>query len=449
MKGNEQQLVEFLENNKRFCIPLYQRNYDWKEGNCRQLFSDLLRIHEDGSKSHFFGSIVYSQSEANGDERLIIDGQQRITTVSLILIAMINAAKSDELPSEDKDYYIQNVSERFLIDKWRKTERKVKLKPIKKDMEAFDALLFKSPEEFIMDSVVTRNYLFFYDEVKKCGLKLEEILEAINKLEIISIWLGKDDDPQLIFESLNSTGLDLSESDKIRNNLLMSLNSKEQEEAYDKYWNKIEIATAYQPTMFIRDYLTIKSKANKVAKIENLYFEFKTYSSESGLSKMEQMADMFKYAIQYDKIQKADLGDSVLNKLLRQLSYIDTQQYMPFLVQFFIYAEESGMPLADRHTVVQTIECYMARRIICGLPANALNKVFASLHSDIMKHIKEFEKHDEPFVSSYPEVLKYVLIRKQGNSELPSDNKVAEEMRVRNVYKMPLAYRYFMFERMN
>lgn len=119
---------------------------------------------------------------------------------------------------------------------------------------------------------------------------------------------------------------------------------------------------------------------------------------------------------------------------------------MPFLTQFFIYAEESGMPQSDIRRVVQTIECYMARRIICNLPANALNKVFASLHSDVLKHLKEFEKHGEPRVASYPDVLIHVLLRKQGSSELPPDNKVAEEMQASNVYKMPTAYRYFLFE---
>lgn len=449
MKGEAKKLFQFFEgSDKRFCIPLYQRNYDWKEENCEQLFSDLVRVHKEHSKSHFFGSIVSSLADEDEEVRLIIDGQQRITTVSLILIAMIKAAEKGDL-TYDKKERIDYIRDVFLIDKYKESERKVKLKPIKKDMEAFDALLFKETNDFVKDSVVTRNYNYFYDKIKGCGLKLEELLEAIKKLEIINIRLDKEDDAQLIFESLNSTGLDLSESDKIRNYLLMSLSAKEQETAYEAYWNKIEIATDYAPTMFIRDYLTIKSKTHRITKIENLYFGFKKYSEETGLSRMEIMADMLKYAVMYHKIIEAEVENPTINNHLNHLSLIDSQLHLPFVLPFFLYAEETGMSTSDKHEVIKTLESYWARRIICNLPSNALNKVFATLHSDVLKQIDEFAKHGEPFVSSYPEVLKCVLLRKQGTSELPNDREVAEEMKTRNVYKMPHSHKYFLFERMN
>lgn len=445
MKGESQKLIQFFDgSDKRFCIPLYQRNYDWKLENCRQLFSDLLMVHQRKSKSHFFGSIVSSLSD---DEiRMIIDGQQRITTVSLILIAMINAAKAGALVY-DKESQIKLIRNAYLVNEYRDDERKVKLKPIKNDMAAFDALIYKDPEDYIQDSNVTRNYRFFYERIKECGLKLEELLEAVKKLEIINVRLERDDDPQLIFESLNSTGLDLSEADKIRNYLLMSLGANEQEQAYNAYWNKIEIDTEYKPTMFIRDYLTIKTK--KIVKIENLYFEFKQYGENSGMNRTELMADMLRYATIYSKVVSANVDDHVLAKLLTQLSYIDSQVHMPFILSFLLYSDEKGMASSDVHRVFKTLECYWARRIICNLPANALSKVFSTLHTDILKHINEFDKRGEPFTSSYPEVMKYVLLKKQGTAELPNDKKVTEEMAVRNVYKMPIAYRYFIFERMN
>lgn len=445
MKGESQKLIQFFDgSDKRFCIPLYQRNYDWKLENCRQLFSDLLMVHQRNSKSHFFGSIVSSLSD--DETRMIIDGQQRITTVSLILIAMINAAQAGDL-AYDKESQIKLIRNAYLVNEYRDDERKVKLKPIKNDMAAFDALIYKDQEDYIQDSNVTRNYRFFYERIKDCGLKLEELLEAVKKLEIINVRLERDDDPQLIFESLNSTGLDLSESDKIRNYLLMSLGANEQEQAYNAYWNKIEIATDYKPTMFIRDYLTIKTK--KIVKIENLYFEFKQYGENSGMNRTELMADMLRHANIYNKVVSAKVDDPVLAKLLKQLSYIDSQVHMPFILSFLLYSEEKRMAQTDVHKVFKALECYWARRIICNLPANALSKVFSTLHTDILKHINEFEKRGEPFTSSYPEVMKYVLLKKQGTAELPNDKKVAEEIAVRNVYKMPIAYRYFMFERMN
>ena len=447
MKGDSQKLIKFFEgSDKRFCIPLYQRNYDWKEENCRQLFADLVRVHHLGSKSHFFGSIVSCVADYDDEVRLIIDGQQRITTVSLILIAMINAAKAGDLVFDKKDR-INFIRNAYLIDEYQENERKVKLKPIKNDMAAFDALIYKEPEEYINDSNVTKNYRFFYDKIKSCGLKLEELLDAIKKLEIINVRLERDDDPQLIFESLNSTGLDLSESDKIRNYLLMSLSATDQEKAYNSYWNKIEEATDYKPTMFIRDYLTVKTR--KIAKIESLYFDFKQYSELSGLSREDIMADMLIYARQYKKVMKACVADSKLQRKFTQLSYIDSSVHMPFCMSFLIYADQNGLSGDEVYEVFNTLECYWARRIICNLPANALSKVFSTLHTDILKLINEFEKRGETFTSTYVDVMKYILLRKQGTSELPSDSKVEEEMKTRNVYKMPIAYRHFNFERMN
>lgn len=447
MKGDSQKLIKFFEGaDKRFCIPLYQRNYDWKEENCRQLFADLIRVHREKSKSHFFGSIVSCVADYDDEVRLIIDGQQRITTVSLILIAMINAALAGDLVCDKKDRitFIRNA---YLVDEYQENERKVKLKPIKKDMNAFDALIYKTPEEYINESNVTKNYRFFYEKIKTCGLKLEELLDAIKKLEIINVRLERDDDPQLIFESLNSTGLDLSESDKIRNYLLMSLAASEQEYAYNSYWNKIEEATDYKPTMFIRDYLTVKTR--KIAKIDNLYFEFKHYCEFANASREEIMADMLVYARLYRKFLNQDVEHPKLKKKFLQLSYIDSSVHMPFIMSFLLYARDNDLSDEFQCKVFDVIENYWARRIICNLPTNALNNVFSTLHYDVMKLISEFEKRDQIFTSNYVEVLKYVLLKKQGTAEFPTDTIVTDNIKSRNVYKMPVSYKHFLFERLN
>lgn len=447
MKGDSQKLIKFFEGaDKRFCIPLYQRNYDWKEENCRQLFADLIRVHREKSKSHFFGSIVSCVADYDDEVRLIIDGQQRITTVSLILIAMINAALAGDLVCDKKDRitFIRNA---YLVDEYQENERKVKLKPIKKDMNAFDALIYKTPEEYINESNVTKNYRFFYEKIKTCGLKLEELLDAIKKLEIINVRLERDDDPQLIFESLNSTGLDLSESDKIRNYLLMSLVASEQEYAYNSYWNKIEEATDYKPTMFVRDYLTVKTR--KIAKIDNLYFEFKHYCEFADASREEIMADMLVYARLYRKFLNQDVENPKLKRKFLQLSYIDSSVHMPFIMSFLLYARDNDLSDEFQCKVFDVIENYWARRIICNLPTNALNNVFSTLHYDVMKLISEFEKRDQIFTSDYVEVLKYVLLKKQGTAEFPPDTIVTDNIKSRNVYKMPVSYKHFLFERLN
>lgn len=194
MKGDAQPLIKFFDgSDKRFIIPLYQRNYDWKENNCEQLFQDLMKLHNSDRKSHFFGSIV-SSIQSGTEDRFIIDGQQRITTVSLLLIAMVNAKKEGVIEAVDAKL-VEKIFKRYLVDEYQEDERKVKLKPIKKDMQAFDALLYKPKDQYIKESNVTRNYYFFYNKIISAGLTLDELFETIKKLEVINIRLDEDDDP--------------------------------------------------------------------------------------------------------------------------------------------------------------------------------------------------------------------------------------------------------------
>ena len=172
MKGDAQPLIKFFDgSDKRFIIPLYQRNYDWKEENCEQLFQDLMKLHNSDRKSHFFGSIV-SSIQSGTEDRFIIDGQQRITTVSLLLIAMVNAKKEGLIESTDAKL-VEKIFKRYLVDEYQEDERKVKLKPIKKDMQAFDALLYKPKDQYIKESNVTRNYDFFYNKITSVGQTLD------------------------------------------------------------------------------------------------------------------------------------------------------------------------------------------------------------------------------------------------------------------------------------
>lgn len=245
MKGAECGLAEYMQGaNKRFIIPVYQRNYDWKLENCKQLYDDLVKVIKTNRKTHFFGSIV-SVYEPSGKniEFLVIDGQQRLTTVSLLLLAMYNLIQKGVIVPQD-DMLATRIYEEFLVDKYQKQETRIKLKPVKNDKKAFGKL-FDADDEHIRGSNITNNYNYFYERIQKQEISIDELFDAICRLEIISIRLENDDNPQLIFESLNSTGLDLSEGDKIRNFILMGLPSQQQELYYEKYWNRIEEHTGY------------------------------------------------------------------------------------------------------------------------------------------------------------------------------------------------------------
>lgn len=442
MKGEAQPLIKFFDgSDKRFIIPLYQRNYDWKEDNCEQLFSDLMKLHKSNRKSHFFGSIV-SSIQAGTEDRYIIDGQQRITTVSLLLIAMVNAKKENLIKATDSKL-VEKIFKRYLVDEYQEDERKVKLKPIKKDMQAFDTLLYKPKDQYIKESNVTRNYDFFYDKVTHCGLTIDELFETIKKLEVINIRLDEDDDPQLIFESLNSTGLDLSEADKIRNYLLMSLAPEEQNDLYTRFWNPIEDNTNYNPTFFVRDYLTMKQ--GKIGRIDKIYFIFKEYAESIGIDRSSLLTDMHRYAKIYSQIDNATIGTDKLNRKLSQLRILDSTVAYPFFIAFFDYAANKALSETEIYEVLDVIEGYWARRIICNLPSNALSKVFATLHRDILNHINTADADTKP---SYVNVLKYVLLKKGRSSVFPSDEEVRGDFISRQVYKMPLNARMFIFERL-
>lgn len=445
MKGEDKHLIRFFEGaDKRFIIPLYQRNYDWEIKHCRHLFHDLVKLHEEGRKSHFFGSIVIRRANDVNDDYLVIDGQQRITTISLLLIAMVNAAKCGDLKCDDPRK-IEKIYKTYIVDEYQDNERKVKLKPIKNDMKSFDALIYEEPDKYVADSNVTRNYELFYDLLKSCNLTLEDIFESIKKLIVIDIRLGRDDDAQLIFESLNSTGLDLSEADKIRNFLLMSLSNEEQEFCYDKYWNKIEEYTDYNPTMFIRDYLTVYTKS--ISNIDNLYFEFKSFVERIGLSREDMMSDMTEYARYYQIFNKYKSDNPKLNVKFRQLATIGSTVGMTFYMVFLKYANDQNLTNDQIFEVFDIIEGYWARRIMCGYPANAMNKAFAVLHHDVLR-LQNEEIHKGIQESAYAEVLKFVLLKRQGSGVYPSDAILTEEFKTRQVYRIPMAYRYFLFERM-
>lgn len=446
MKGDAQPLTKFFDGaDKRFIIPLYQRNYDWKEENCEQLFRDLIKLHNSKRRSHFFGSIV-SNIQPGTEDRYIIDGQQRITTVSLMLIAMVNLKKAGLIKAANSKLE-EKIFTCYLVDEYQEDERKVKLKPIKKDMEAFDALLYKPREKYVKESNVTRNYEFFVDKIKGCGLTLDELFETIKKLEVINIRLDEDDDPQLIFESLNSTGLDLSEADKIRNYLLMSLAPMEQENLYTRYWNPIEEYTKYEPSSFVRDYLTMQQ--GKIGQIDRIYFIFKEYAEKEyaeGLdNRVALLEKMHHYARIYYQIDNAQIGAEKLNRKLSELQILNSTVAYPFFMAFFDYAAKEKMPDNEIYKVLDVIEAYWARRIICNMPSNALNKVFATLHKDVFNHIQKARNKNIP---TYSDVLIYVLLKKGASSAFPSDEEVKGNFISRQVYKMPTNQRMFILERM-
>ena len=440
MKGEAKQFLKFVDgSDKRFIIPVYQRNYNWEIKQCEQLFNDLKSLINEPDKPHFFGSIVSSKMEhGRREDYLIIDGQQRLTTISLLLVAMVNLLRNNIVQVKDETL-CRKINNRHLVDEYNTDERKVRLKPIKEDCQAFDAL-FGDESDFILTSNITVNYQFFYDRILKEEIDLEKLYDAIERLEIIDIFLEKEDNPQLIFESLNSTGLALEEGDKIRNYILMSLTSDKQEEFYEKYWYKIEKNTEfdnyYYVSDFIKCYLTLKLARTVV--IRDIYFSFKEHARDR--DREELLKDLLHYSNLYQKLIKPDASIQAIKRSIIRLNQLDYTVIYPFLMAF-LHRHGSG-ELSEQQTndVLLLIETYIFRRLIVGLPSNTLNKVFATLDRDILKYQKNGE--------DYVEICKFILLNKEQGARLPDDEEFLEELTGRNIYAFSSKNKHYLFSRL-
>lgn len=446
MKGYAKPLHEFIEGHKiQFVIPVYQRNYDWLMDNCDQLFSDLVKLSHSNRRSHFFGSIVTSAADSSYN-RLVIDGQQRLTTISLLLLAGIKAVKDGavEISEESK---LDEAYEVFLKAKFCNSERKIKLVPIENDRIAYDKI-FNEEDSFDEDSKITRNYRHFYDLLtrKPQALSFDQLLDAIERLQIISIELDSDDDAQLIFESLNSTGLALTEADKIRNYLLMSLTPEEQQVCFKNYWQKIEQATENQPTKFLRDYLTIQQQLQRPVRQSNIYYEWKKYMD--GHDRKDELVKMLDYAHYYQQVTEAKLSTAKLSEKMRHICNIETDVTNVFFIQFLKYASANNLSEDEVFKVVDLVENYLARRIVCNMPGNALTQVFCALHKDVLKSIEEYSSANVELDNSYSDILAYHIMRRDGNYQLPRDMQFVESIKTRDAYHMLKPFQIFLFERL-
>ena len=365
MTGSEMKLVSFMQgSNKRFVIPVYQRNYDWKTENCKQLYDDLIKVVRNERKNHFFGSIVsvYNPVGAN-DEFLVIDGQQRLTTVSLLMLAMYNAMEQ-KIVDPKRASLSEQIFAEYLVDKYQDEDTRIKLKPVKNDREAFGKL-FNDSTEYIKDSNLTVNYYYFYERIQKQEITVDELFEAICRLEIINIKLNQDDNPQLIFESLNSTGVALSEGNKIRNFILMGLPANLQNKYYEDYWNKIEICTNYDVSAFVRDYLSVKQQATP--SMNKVYFTFKAYVEDKKYETELLLKELLDYAKWYQVLLSGGTVNTALNACIYRLNRLETTITRPFFLEVLRLHSEDKLTISDVAEIFSITENYVFRRIICDV----------------------------------------------------------------------------------
>lgn len=424
-------------SDKRFVIPIYQRNYDWKLENCRQLYDDLIKIIRYDRKSHFFGSLVSVYNpDGHSEEYQIIDGQQRLTTVSLLLLAMYNLLKDGLVQSGDPHLY-QMIFKKFLVDEWAADDSKIKLKPIKNDRNAYEKL-FDRDDEFDRWSNVTTNYNYFYNRIQKEEISVDDLYTAVFRLEIISIKLSQEDNPQLIFESLNSTGLDLTEGDKIRNYILMDLDTKKQDEYYEKYWVKIENLSGHHIDLFARDYLSLKTQL--IPSMGKIYFRFKEFVEERKLDTEDLLRDMLYFAKIYHILLTGDTENQKLAGIIQRLNFLETTVVRPFLMEILNMQQQGELNLDKTCDIFQTVESYIVRRQFCEISPNGLNKYFLTLNRDVIR--LDGTAHD------YVQKLNHILITKKDRNRFPDNEEFGEAVKTRQVYKMSVRNKVYILERL-
>lgn len=409
------------KNKRQFQIPVYQRNYDWGISNCKKLFDDILKAYEQDRK-HFTGIIVYSKvkSTSTFDLDYIIDGQQRVTTMHILLKALHDYAKKS-----NNEASLEEIED-YLYNKNSDNEYKLKLKPIKSDNVIYTKIMNGDMEDNL-NSNVSRNYKYLHNEIGitlNSGFSIKDILRGIRNLEVVEIILDKtSDDAQEIFESINSTGLDLSIADLIRNFLLMV--DENQSELYENYWLPIEnLLNSSNLHDFFTDYLTYK--LNDPIRNKNTYTKFKEffikrgYTSKSMLEELTELSELYANFIGIKSYK-----DNEINSLLNEIRILKNTTLYPFLFSLF---KDYKYAFIDRENIVNVLRFlvkYIFKRIIVGLPNNVYRGIFPSLYEKLKKNTNK---------SIYDNLLDYFSGVNTG-ARLPNNDEFKQKLVIENLYQ--------------
>ena len=427
MKASERKITKlFSESDTVFSIPVYQRDYNWQEKQCQRLFKDILQTGKNEKvSSYFLGSIVYIHDGIYGvgeKEFHVIDGQQRMTTLTLLFLAIYFKLKGTILAKDADKIYNQ-----YVVNPYSEKEIKLKLLPPEENLYILNKIShnkFNELEAF-QDRNMLKNYLFFEKELENLSFDdMKHLSNGIEKLIYIDIALEKGkDDPQKIFESLNSTGLDLSQGDLIRNYILMDLERGEQNRIYKEIWipieNNCKVSDGSEITSyvsdFIRDYLTLKTE--KISSKPKVFETFKTYYEKENDEKLE---DMKKYSEAYSYIIKPSLEkDRDIQRELEYLKSLDKTVINTFLIGILKDYKDNILEKDELVNILILLQSYLWRRYITEKPTNALNKIFQGMYGKISRS------------GNYYENLVDVLMAE----DFPTDEELESALKLKNVYK--------------
>lgn len=430
MKASETRFLPFLQGTKQFIIPIYQRTYSWTLTQCEQLWDDIKRVAANDTVSgHFVGSIVYIDrglyQVTTVPELLVIDGQQRLTTLSLLLAALGKAMEERQVKLDVNRRKIKN---NYLLNNDEDDELRYKLLLTQSDKETLISIVDGAAPPANPSLRLTENYEYFLGQLRRPEVDLATIYHGIGKLIIVDIALDRErDNPQLIFESLNSTGLKLSQADLIRNYILMGLPGKEQTELYNEYWFPMEqgfghAEYAAQFDRFMRDYLTIKT--GRIPNIGDVYTVFKSWvQAQPTVPIKDIVAGIFQYSTYFVRLAFHRDNDPTINQILTDINTLRVDVAYPFLLQVYDDYEQHRIDRSTFIAILRLVESYVFRRLICGIPTNSLNKTFVTLYKEVKQN-------------RYLDSLKAAFVVKDSYRRFPGDEEFQREFVVKDVYSL-------------
>lgn len=428
MKATETNFLNFLRKPAQFIIPIYQRTYSWKPEQCEQLWEDIIHAATDETISgHFVGSIVYIEEglhpHSSIPRLLVIDGQQRLATLILLLSALGRAIEKQGVEigiSQKKisNYYLFNIEE--------DGDLRYKLLLTQSDKDTMIRLLEEKELPDPVSKQIVENCQFFEEQINKTGIDLITLYRGIGKLIIVDIALDRErDNPQLIFESLNSTGLELSQADLIRNYVLMELEPKQQEELYNDYWYPMEQSFGQadyttQFDRFMRDYLTVKT--GSIPNIRAVYEAFKTHSQRGAYNSVQEIvADIYQYSKYFVYMALEKEEDRELRGIFNNINILKMHVAYPLFLELYDDYFQERLSREDFISILKLVESYIFRRSVCGIPTNSLNKTFATFSRELDK-----EHCLESFMA--------VLLLKDAYRRFPNDDEFMWELTVKDLY---------------
>ncbi|WP_296992348.1 DUF262 domain-containing protein [Thalassospira sp. UBA1131] len=420
---------KIINGASQFIIPVFQRDYSWTEENCRQLWHDLLAIaDESADRGHFIGSVVYIQtgdSSAGFTRWLLIDGQQRVTTLTLLLTALRDHIRETGWQGSDDGPTVKRIDAYFLRNLQEEGEREVKLRLRRHDDATLQALINGQTEPAMPSPRIRDNYDFFRELLEEEDP--ERVYRGINRLLLVDVTLDRGvDNPQLIFESLNSTGVDLSPSDLIRNFILMRLPEKEQTRFYEIYWSKIEElfrGSERAFDSFIRDYLALRSHSTKLERSDRVYDAFRRAFADIGedLEALEQLLEeLLRRGRQYAAFAVGGGNDERARAFARLRRLGDVPA---ILVMRLLEAQEMSGTLSDRELLeaIGLLESYLLRRAVIGAQTRGYGLEFAKLAQKI--------QDSQPLAS-----LKAAMARMSPSYAFPQDDAFRAALEEGEIY---------------